>query len=59
MSLLPALPGATTKMDRRYGCAPRGQRLAMSVPFGHWKTTTFIAGLRHDRIDAPCASMDL
>ena len=26
----------------------------MSVPHGHWKTTTFVAGLRHDRIDAPC-----
>ena len=46
--------GATTKMARRYGRAPRGQRLAMSVPYGHWKTTTFVAGLRHDRIEAPC-----
>lgn len=41
-------------MARRHGRAPRGQRLAMSVPYGHWKTTTFVAGLRHDRIDAPC-----
>ena len=41
-------------MARRYGRSPRGQRLAMSVPYGHWKTTTFVAGLRHDRIDAPC-----
>ena len=41
-------------MARRYGRAPRGQRLTMSVPYGHWKTTTFVAGLRHDRIDAPC-----
>ena len=40
-------------MARRYGRAPRGQRLTMAVPHGHWKTTTFIAGLRHDRIDAP------
>ena len=32
----------------------QGQRLTMSVPHGHWKTTTFVAGLRHDRIDAPC-----
>jgi transposase len=24
------------------------------VPHGHWKTTTFVAALRHDRIDAPC-----
>lgn len=41
-------------MARRYGWSPRGQRLTMSVPYGHWKTTTFVAGLRHDRIDAPC-----
>jgi len=46
--------GATTNMARRYGRAPRGERLAMSVPYGHWKTTTFVAALRHDRIDAPC-----
>ncbi len=46
--------GATTNMARRYGRAPRGQRLTMSVPYGHWKTTTFVAELRHDRIDAPC-----
>lgn len=26
----------------------------MSVPYGYWKTTTFVAALRHDRIDAPC-----
>ena len=25
----------------------------MSVPFGHWKTTTFIAGLRNSGIVAP------
>ena len=24
-----------------------------AVPYGHWKTTTFIAGLRHDRLIAP------
>ncbi len=46
--------GASTNMTRRYGRAPRGQRLAMSVPYGHWKTTTFVAALRHDRIEAPC-----
>jgi transposase len=46
--------GATTKMARRYGRSLRGERLVMSVPHGHWKTTTFLAGLRHDRIDAPC-----
>jgi hypothetical protein len=36
---------ASTNMARRYGRVPRGQRLRMSVPHGHWKTTTFIAGL--------------
>ena len=35
------------------GWAPRGTRLAAKVPGGHWKTMTFVATLRHDRIDAP------
>jgi transposase len=35
------------------GWGPRGQRLEASAPFGHWKTMTFIAALRHDRISAP------
>ncbi|VTZ24062.1 transposase [Methylocella tundrae] len=35
------------------GWGPRGQRLKALVPFGHWKTMTFLAALRHDRIDAP------
>jgi transposase len=35
------------------GWGPRGQRLGARVPHGHWKTLTFIAALRHDRIDAP------
>ena len=37
---------ASTNMARRYGQAPRGQRLRAGVPHGHWKTTTFVAGLR-------------
>jgi transposase len=41
-------------MVRAYGRAPRGQRLVGRVPHGHWKTTTFIAALRHDAITAPC-----
>ena len=40
-------------MARRYGRAPRGERLIASVPHGHWKTSTFVAGLRHDGITAP------
>ena len=40
-------------MARRHGRCPRGQRLRMSVPHGHWKTTTFIAGLRNSGIVTP------
>jgi transposase len=36
-----------------YGWAPRGQRLKAKVPHGHWKTSTFLAALRHDRVEAP------
>jgi transposase len=43
-----------TNMTRLYGWAPRGERLHAKVPHGHWQTTTFLAALRHDRIDAPC-----
>ena len=35
------------------GWGERGQRLQADVPHGHWKTLTFIAALRHDRIEAP------
>ena len=45
---------AKTNMTRRHGWAPRGERLVDKVPHGHWKTSTFLAGLRHDRIAAPC-----
>jgi transposase len=44
---------ATTNMARRYGRAPRGERVIASVPHGHWKTSTFVAGLREDTITAP------
>jgi transposase len=44
---------ASTNMARRHGRAPRGQRLRASVPHGHWKTTTFVAGLRLTGITAP------
>ena len=40
-------------MVRRYGRSPRGQRLVAKEPHGHWKTLTFIAGLRVDRLTAP------
>jgi transposase len=45
--------GTNTKMARRYGRAPKGQRLIGKVPHGHWKTTTFTAGLRCDGLTAP------
>jgi transposase len=38
---------------RRYGRCPRDQRLVAKVPHGHWKTTTFLAALRHDGLYAP------
>ena len=42
-----------TNMTRLRGRAPRGQRLVAAVPHGHWKTSTFIAALRHDALVAP------
>src|SRR3954468_15212784 len=45
--------GASTKMTRLYGRAPRGQRLLAKALFGHWKTTTFVAALRRAGLDAP------
>jgi transposase len=45
--------GASTKMARRHGRAVRGERLRMSVPHGHWKTTTFVGALRLTGMTAP------
>jgi transposase len=45
--------GTTTKMARLRGRSLKGQRLLSKVPFGHWKTQTFIAGLRCDALTAP------
>jgi len=45
--------GASTKLTRRYGRAPRGRRLIAKVPHGHWKTTTFVGGLRLTGFTAP------
>ena len=44
---------ASTSMTRRYGRVPKGQRCIGSAPHGHWKTTTFVGGLRHNRVIAP------
>jgi transposase len=45
--------GVTTNMVRRYGRAPRGQRVKGYAPNGHWKVTTFVAGLAPEGIVAP------
>ncbi|UPT90357.1 IS630 family transposase [Bradyrhizobium barranii subsp. apii] len=44
---------ANTKMARLYGRSPRGERCRAAIPHGHWKTTTFTAGLRSDGLIAP------
>src|SRR5216683_2305365 len=49
---------ASTSMTRRYGRAPKGQRCIGSAPHGHWKTTTFVGGLRHDRLTAPMVAAE-
>ena len=43
----------TTNMAKASGWSPKGARLVDHAPFGHWNTQTFIAALRHDRLDAP------
>jgi hypothetical protein len=43
----------TTNMVRLRGRCARGMRLIGYAPHGHWKTITFVAGLRHDRMVAP------
>jgi transposase len=45
--------GASTKMARLHGRAPRGQRLRAAIPHGHWKTTTFVGALRLTGMTAP------
>ena len=42
-----------TNMASLRGWAPRGSRLIGKVPDGRWRTMTFLAALRHDRITAP------
>lgn len=45
---------AKTNMTPLRGWSKRGSKLVAKAPFGKWKTLTFLAALRHDRIDAPC-----
>ena len=44
---------ASTNMVRRYGWGPKDERLVDAAPWGHWRTTTFVAGLRADGVVAP------
>ena len=44
---------AKTNMTRTHGRCPRGKRLRLGVPCGHWKTTTFVAGLTMRGMIAP------
>ena len=41
--------GAATNMTRLRGWGPRGERLVDAAPHGHWRTTTFLAGLKGKR----------
>lgn len=45
--------GVSTNMVRRYGWALRNERVVDAVPHGHWRTTTFAAGLRSTGLIAP------
>ena len=45
--------GLNTKLARHYGRCPLGQRCISAIPHGHWQSSTFIAALRHDSIEAP------
>lgn len=45
---------AKTNMAALRGWCAKGRRLRAKAPYGHWKTLTFLAALRVDRIDAPC-----
>ncbi len=45
--------GASTNMVRRSGWGPKGSRLLATAPHGHWRTTTFVAGLRASGVIAP------
>src|SRR5271166_1693862 len=44
---------ASTNMARKRGRARKGKRLRVGIPYGHWKTTTFVAGLRVTGMIAP------
>jgi transposase len=45
--------GLNTKMSRHHGRCPIGRRCLSAIPHGHWQSSTFIAALRHESIEAP------
>ncbi len=45
--------GLNTKLARLHGRCPRGERCLSAVPHGHWQSSTFIAALRHEQMEAP------
>ena len=45
--------GLNTKLARLYGRCPRGERCLSAIPHGHWQSSTFLAALRHESIEAP------
>ncbi len=45
--------GLNTKMARLHGRCPMGQRCISAIPHGHWQSSTFIAALRQESIEAP------
>ena len=45
--------GAKTNMVRTHGRCPKGERLLASAPAGHWKTTTMLAAIGLDGVEAP------
>ena len=42
-----------TNMTRSHGRCAKGERLKAAIPWGHWKTTAFLAGFCHDGVIAP------
>ena len=47
-----------TAMVRLRGRAPRGERLVGYAPHGHWKTITFVGGLRQRGMTAPVVASE-
>ncbi|MBI2817296.1 MAG: IS630 family transposase [Acidobacteria bacterium] len=44
--------GATTEMTRRYGRAPRGERVREATPAGHWSTLTLLGAMNREGLVA-------